>query len=651
MKRKGIKVEEEPESIDNDTHNTIKAKPIFMNIGKRIDKNSHLDAIKVFKRPYNPTYFSHEYIPTDFGEVYEGAQYLYNSFLETLFRQMKDEKIIEVQTKAVSPNGLQADRFPETGSDGNKSIRIVPARLMVNALGNFLKEGTLNRTQYIRGPKGIGKSYLVLLLVWILRNQNGIRVLYINNPKLCRMNYWQYIRNEIIYYIFKDGDDPNLPVPPSEAKGENRLEQWYNYITFEDNKFEAIKTCLNKLRSFFNKKEIQVLFIIDQENVIQRFTRSVDASEKNFADLFFKIFDHAFCKYKILVASENNECYKISKDTPQKYFSALFNTKDNVSFLKDIWKSSLPIIPIPELEELDTNNLNKELEEILKITNRIPLELRKFVEIANNQNFDNLEDISNAYFKSRSSEYLEIHKRYCRNLPNGNSNSSYEIILALDTGIPFLDPIDDYDQESIVKLSRNDQDGIKYAYTSLCPVAQKAIEEYYIIDRNTNFMNWFNNDDYVNRILAYIIENQAEFTGTMYGSPLKKLIIWKMIAKTNITLNYWTVKARKLKKVTLNINQCRNFNTKYFLQEVKEIGDFGIPVLLIPKSPIYSLVDCILVVPKKLKYIIYLFQITANIETHDKRDDEIALQLKNENADCKHNICKVNLYYNNSTHI
>ena len=51
----------------------------------------------------------------------------------------------------------------------------------------------------------------------------------------------------------------NLPVPSSEAKGENRLEQWYNYITFEDNKFEVIKTCLNKLISYFNQKNFSLI--------------------------------------------------------------------------------------------------------------------------------------------------------------------------------------------------------------------------------------------------------------------------------------------------------------------------------------------------------------------------------------------------------
>jgi len=71
--------------------------------------------------------------------------------------------------------------------------------------------------------------------------------------------------------------------------------------------------------------------------------------------IFQIYFSTSLIIHKILVASENNECYKISKDTPRKYFSALFNTKDDVSFLKHIWKSSLPIIPMQGLEGLDTN--------------------------------------------------------------------------------------------------------------------------------------------------------------------------------------------------------------------------------------------------------------------------------------------------------
>ena len=327
--------EEEIYSDDN-INDDKKDESIFVELDQPIVNIDFINTLKEIAVFCSSSETSHNGIPDNFEKIYEAAQGLHETFLKTLTSKLIEENAIVVPSNFVSPNNLQDDRFPEVDLNGTKSIRFIPARLMVLKLLEFYEECLKNTKTYIRGPKGIGKSHLVLLLVWFLRSNPKNRVLYIHNPELCRKYYWRYIRNEIVYYLFNNAanNDLNLPAPPINTRGRNEIEQWFNYITNQNDHFQAITSCLNKMINHFNANSVKVYFIIDQEDVIQRLARSGDTSEREFTDRFFMIFGHDFCDSKILAASENNEHYKIRKDTPEKYFSKLLNLKDSISLIK-----------------------------------------------------------------------------------------------------------------------------------------------------------------------------------------------------------------------------------------------------------------------------------------------------------------------------
>ena len=309
---------------------------------------------------------------------------------------------------------------------------------------------------------------------------------------------------------------------------------------------------------------------------------------------------------------------------------------------------------LEELEEQNLNKFSKDLKKILEITNKHPLELRKIAEIANNKTFNSFEDLFNDYFDSRVPYYIEIHKRYCANLKVEHPVNFYGVLLRLDTNLTTIESINDYDRELILKLEDNSAGGrTTFKYVSLCSAAKKAIEEYYIIQPNISFKKWLNgNERYINRLLESIIENSPEFTNSMRGGALEKLIIWKLGIKRNILLNYYDENTKKPDKIGFRIKKSMYFNTKDLYSKIQDINKFcrG-PVLLIPKSPIYSLVDCIIIDPRKSKCMAYLFQITVNIETHEKGDKEILSQMLKNEIDCTHNICEVRLDYNIYTYI
>jgi len=92
-----------------------------------------------------------------------------------------------------------------------------------------------NYSASLRGPKGVGKSFLLLLLMLKLRADDTNRVIYLNNPSAVRDSTSSYIANELIYAFYRDiaaNDFP--PVPKQDYTNKpSTFEQWYQYMISE----------------------------------------------------------------------------------------------------------------------------------------------------------------------------------------------------------------------------------------------------------------------------------------------------------------------------------------------------------------------------------------------------------------------------------
>lgn len=234
----------------------------------------------------------------------------------------------------------------------------------------------------------------------------------------------------------------------------------------------------------------------------------------------------------------------------------------------------------------------------------------------------------------------------------------YRVISAIDTGFFLEGTLDRYDRNLIVKVKCDDDNSRPPSckYESVCLAASKAIQRLYITEKNPEFWTWFSqNKDYIRGLMNFIIENPSDFNGSMCGGALEKLILWGIAAKKNVTLHYWSSSLNRkniIQSISLVIDEVKDFDAAQLYNSVtfsiRTFPEKGI--LFIPKSPTYSLVDCILLQydkdsKSKQKHVLYLFQITINIKDHTKGDKEIHSKVRERNQiDCKHNICQVNFY-------
>ena len=191
----------------------------------------------------------------------------------------------------LSPHRLQ-QRFNVADDDSvlvviRKSYPLLKSEII--SLNNKNSSGI-----YVRGPVGVGKSYLLYLLAAEYRlDRQSFRVTYINDCKTWRLDGFGYILGELVTTFYDD------------VINEKSVVEWCQDVTGSD-KDEKMLKMINALIFYVHYKKLQWIVICDQHNAL--FNPSV---VKVFPfSIIDSISSHRGSNIKVVIsASANNEGY------------------------------------------------------------------------------------------------------------------------------------------------------------------------------------------------------------------------------------------------------------------------------------------------------------------------------------------------------
>ena len=148
---------------------------------------------------------------------------------------------------------------------------------------------------YVRGPVGVGKSYLLYLLATEYRlNRGYYRVTYINDCAMWRRNPYPYLLKELVTSFYDD---------TIEAKS---IVEWCQAVTESEKEEKMMMTMMMALIKYTHEHTFDWIIICDQYNTL--FNPSV-IKEFPF-NLIDTLADNRGSNIKIIVsASANNEGY------------------------------------------------------------------------------------------------------------------------------------------------------------------------------------------------------------------------------------------------------------------------------------------------------------------------------------------------------
>ncbi|KAJ3251205.1 hypothetical protein HK103_002580 [Boothiomyces macroporosus] len=191
----------------------------------------------------------------------------------------------------ISPNGLQY-RF----SSQQNSIFVI-----IRKSYNILKEEVQNTSSenhlgiYLRGPVGVGKSYLLYILAAEYRlYRETYRVTYVNDCASWRRKSYKYILKELVTTFYNDVIDGKCIV------------EWCEAVVGSE-KEEKLIALIDNLIGYVVAKDLTWILIFDQHNAF--YARSVVVDEYPFS-LVNELAANRSKNIKVIVsASANNEGY------------------------------------------------------------------------------------------------------------------------------------------------------------------------------------------------------------------------------------------------------------------------------------------------------------------------------------------------------
>ena len=177
---------------------------------------------------------------------------------------------------------------------------------------------------YIRGPVGVGKSYMLYRLAAEYRLKSDYRVTYINDCKKWKLDPFRYLLNELIMTFCDDLiEDKSITEWSKDVVGIEREERMRIL-------FEAL---IKHVRS----NNYQWLFICDQHNALFSPNVIYDRYPFNLID------DLANKNVKVLIsASANNEGYLISNENESWKFHNIAHYRYDLDQFKT-WCEHYPI--------------------------------------------------------------------------------------------------------------------------------------------------------------------------------------------------------------------------------------------------------------------------------------------------------------------
>ena len=474
-----------------------------------------------------------------------------------------------------------------------------------------------------------------------------------------------------------------MPLPPEESLGRSPLEKWYNYLMLRTTNAEKISLAFKILIGFGEKKGSSLVFVLDQMEVATRCSGSM--RYKSFAKSFYHVFEKSNCHRRVASASANDETFKYHNKDYIKEIPKLFEQNDIIQHFNRLL--NYKILP----EEIDAVNLEagenqgnklfgvefpfvkdslnpqiqgiipdwkkdekyEKLLAILKVTGDSPSELSKVVESILSNKKDTLEDILEECFAKSVGEYQGTHYQYrnAREYSQDQKIHIFKTVIVVDTEKDCDHPSCEYDRSLIYAVEKN----WRYKYYTICPAVAKAFEKYYAEDSafNQHILDKFTNFS-IQDALGAISHNKKD-------SALAKFAIHEFrTQRVPHLLNYYFLdEQNQLKKGTIDIliEQFQYFETKQLEKDILKIIEYPFgqrQKLLVPDSPNYQLIDCILLdhldkddpaSEGHHRITIYLIKITTSVNDHEKVDkvmkgDEESL------FECKHEICRVTSFEN-----
>lgn len=185
---------------------------------------------------------------------------------------------------------------------------------------------------YVRGPVGVGKSYLLYLLAAEYRlDRDNYRVTYINDCAAWKVDMFGYILRELVMTFFNDD---------IESKS---IVEWCQAILESDKEVKLTQKLMNSLVNYTREKNLQWIIICDQHNAF--YARKVVVDDFPFS-IISNLSKRGISNIKVLVsASANNEGTLVTRLTFLGYPTEMkgWYTHDISSNRFDAWPSRWPI--------------------------------------------------------------------------------------------------------------------------------------------------------------------------------------------------------------------------------------------------------------------------------------------------------------------
>ncbi|KAI8895287.1 hypothetical protein BC833DRAFT_529645, partial [Globomyces pollinis-pini] len=404
---------------------------------------------------------------------------------------------------------------------------------------------------YVRGPVGVGKSYLLYLLAAEYRlNRQNYRVTYINDCAAWRSRRYLYFLKELVTTFYDDN-----------IQGKSVVE-WCKDVTGSEKEEKMMTLMMDALIYYVKNKQLTWLVICDQHNAL--YAHSVVVCQFPF-NVIHALAQNRGNNIKVVIsASANNEGYPTKMNGWYTHDISSHRFDDNEF---KMWCDHY------RLENID--NVDPESEEAVDAffwTGGIPYEL----DLLWKQPKKTLLEKTILYRNKRVGEIAESHGKFCRKLSDEEKLNLKECISRMALGLSPPEGLEGMDRQIFDII--DDGNGHEII-TALSPVGRDALITYYGRDLVTPLG------------LAAELVFQGGFT-----NDTKEIIIEKYIITMLEISKLFSFKPRKIKK-----NGClskKKGTAKYI--EIAEVIHFsgnklplqntfrtGSKTMFVPQSPNY----------------------------------------------------------------
>jgi len=155
---------------------------------------------------------------------------------------------------------------------------------------------------YLTSQKGIGKSFSIALLTYLIRMSPNYRVLYINNPENF-LGDWHSVQNEFQTAFREELKDPEL-------------QEKLSYFFATESETPRPGPFLQALYSVLRKKNIRLFLIIDQVNLLDNLEKATSSPNRILAYNLYTTLRYLNYSYttRVLVSSATNEMITLKND-------------------------------------------------------------------------------------------------------------------------------------------------------------------------------------------------------------------------------------------------------------------------------------------------------------------------------------------------